>query len=428
MTQSLGATAPPLSVRGGPLAGARRVTATVFAAQGAAVAAVSTTVPAVQSHLRLSSLAMTALTIALTLAAGAGSFAGLAAVRRSGTVAVMRAAVLTAAAALLSVAWAPSRPVASAAYVLFGLALGAIDVSVNTRAATVERHYGRSILSSFYAAWSAAGVAAALLTAGASRLDWPVQYVLTAHAALVALLALTVRPHVLPPALSSSVLSSSGDRPTAVEEALGRRVWARLVPFGVVLLVAYVVDSAVSAWSTAYLHQTLAASLAAAPLAYAAYQAGTVTGRAGADLMVRRVGPVAVVRATALLAAVALAALAAAPSWPYAVAAAGCAGLGVAALTPLCVAAAGRLRPGAPETVLARLNVFNYVGVLVGAGASGGLGATGHFRVAYAIPAALALVLVTTARFFRTDGTRAAAGMDSAVSGLGPRPPRGRTP
>lgn len=423
MTASLGATAPPLPVRSGLLAGSRRVTATVFAAQGAAVAAVSTTVPAVESHLRLSSLAMTALTIALTLAAGAGSFAGLAAVRRSGPVTVMRTAVLTAAVALLSVAWAPGRLAASAAYVLFGLALGAIDVSVNTRAATVERHYGRSILSSFYAAWSAAGVAAALLTAGVSRLGWPVEYVLTAHAALVALLALTVRPHVLPPAVSSS-----GGRPAPVEEVLGRRVWARLVPFGVVLLVAYVVDSTVSAWSTAYLHQTLAASLATAPLAYAAYQAGTVTGRASADLMVRRVGPVAVVRLAALLAAVALAALAVAPTWPYAAVAAGCAGLGVAALTPLCVAAAGRLRPGAPETVLARLNVFNYVGVLVGASASGGLGATGHFRIAYAIPAAFAMVLVTTARFFRTDGTLAAAGVDTAVSVLSSRPPRGRTP
>ncbi|MFF7986495.1 MFS transporter [Streptomyces sp. NPDC007901] len=388
----------------------------MFAAQGVAVAAVSTTVPAVESHLRLSSLAMTALTIALTLAAGAGSFAGLAAVRRSGPVAVMRAAVLTAAAALLSVAWAPGRLTASAAYVLLGLALGAIDVSVNTRAATLERHYGRSILSSFYAAWSAAGVAAALLTAGVSRLGWPVQYVLTAHAALVALLALTVRPHGL--------VSPHGEGPAPAQEVLGRRVWARLVPFGVVLLVAYVVDSTVSAWSTAYLHQTLAASLAAAPLAYAAYQAGTVTGRASADRMVRRIGPVAVVRAATLLAAAALAGLAAAPSWPYAVVAAGCAGLGTAALIPLCVASAGRLRPGAPETVLARLNVFNYVGVLVGAGASGGLGATGHFRIAYAVPAALALTLLTTARFFRP----ASAGVDATVSELNSRPLRGRTP
>ncbi|MEU1513621.1 MFS transporter [Streptomyces sp. NPDC005811] len=399
MTATAGATAPPRPAGRDPLAGARRVTATVYAAQGAAVAAVSTTVPAVESRLGLSALAMTALTVALTSAAGAGSFLGLAAVRRLGAVPVMRAAALTAAAALLSVAWAPGRAAASVAYVLFGLALGAVDVSVNTRAATVERLYGRSILSSFYAAWSAAGVVAALLTAGVSRLGGPVTYVLSAHAVLVALLALTVRRHALPPPPAAS-----DDGPAVAEEVPGRRVWARLVPFGVVLLVAYVVDSTVSAWSTAYLHQTLGASLAAAPLAYAAYQAGTVTGRASADHLVRRIGPVAVVRAAALLAAVALTALAAAPSWPYAVVAACCAGLGGAALTPLCVAAAGRLRPGAPETVLARLNVFNYVGVLVGAGAGGGLGATGHFRVAYAIPAALALALLTTAPFFRTDG------------------------
>ncbi|WP_202918187.1 hypothetical protein [Streptomyces cavernae] len=139
MTASAGATAPPRSAGSGPLAGARRAAATVFAAQGAAVAAVSTTVPAVESHLGLSSPAVTALTIALTLAAGAGSCAGLAAVRRSGPVTVMRAAVPTTAAALLSVAWAPGRVAASAAYVLLGLALGAIDVSVNTRAATVVR-------------------------------------------------------------------------------------------------------------------------------------------------------------------------------------------------------------------------------------------------------------------------------------------------
>ncbi|WP_460070421.1 hypothetical protein [Streptomyces sp. YKOK-I1] len=84
-----------------PARGARRVTATVFAAQGAAVAAVSTTVPAAESRLGLSALAMTTLTVALTPAAGAGSFVGLAAVRRSGPVPAMRAAMLTAAAVLL---------------------------------------------------------------------------------------------------------------------------------------------------------------------------------------------------------------------------------------------------------------------------------------------------------------------------------------
>ena len=379
----------------GPHRGARRVAATVFAAQGASVAAVSTTVPAVKEHLGLSATATTALIVAVALSAGAGSFAGSAAIRRSGPVAAMRGAVLTSAIALLLIGWAPEQATVTAGYLLFGLALGGIDVSANTRATAVEHHYGRSIFASFYAAWSAGGVAAALLTAGTARLGWPPAATLTAQAALVLLLALTLRAHTLP--------AAPPDPATATQAPpidLGRGLWIRLAPFGVVLLVAYVVDSTVSAWSTVYLHQTLAAALSAAPLAYAAYQVGTVTGRSCADHLVRRAGPAAVIRIATLLTAAALAGMAAAPDWPYAVLAAGCVGLGVSALAPLCLASAGRLRPEAAEAVLARLNVFNYLGVITGGAASGILGSAGHFRLAYAVPAALVLVLLLTARSF----------------------------
>ncbi len=359
------------------------------------MASVSTTVPAVKERLSLSPLTMTVLVVAVALSAGIGSFAGLTVIRRLGLVAAMRAAVVSTAAALLLIGWAPSRPVVAVSYGLFGMALGCIDVSANTRASAVERHYGRSVFASFYAAWSAAGVAAALLTAATARLGWPAQYTLTAQAGLVLALALTVRAHPLSPEAPSAV---PGREETV---ALGRGPWAELAPFGLVLLVAYVIDSTVSSWSTLYLHQTLDTALSLAPLAYAAYQVGTVTGRACADRLVRTIGPAAVIRAATLLTATAMAGLAAAPAWPYAVLAAACTGLGVSALVPLCLASAGRLRPGATEAVLARLNVFNYIGVLAGGAASGILGSAGHFRLAFAIPAALVLALLATARSFR---------------------------
>lgn len=180
-------------------------------------------------------------------------------------------------------------------------------------------------------------------------------------------------------------------------------------PFGLVLLVVYVVDSTVSAWSAVYLRQTLGASLAVAPMAYAAYQAGTVVGRATVDRLVRRVGTVAVVRTAALVVAGGLAGVATAPSWPVAVLAAGVVGLGASVLAPLCLASAARLRPAASETVLARLNLFNYAGVVTGGAVSGLLGSTGEFRLAYAAPAALAMLVLTGARHFTqppgTSGT-----------------------
>ncbi|MFF4249755.1 MFS transporter [Streptomyces sp. NPDC001663] len=385
-------------LRRSPHAAARRAVATVFAAQGAAVAAVATTVPAVKERLSLSPLTMTVLVVTVALSAGVGSFAGLAVIRRVGLVAAMRTAVVATAASLLLIGWAPGQAVVAVSYGLFGMALGCIDVSANTRAAAVERHYGRSIFASFYAAWSAAGIAAALLTAGTAHLGWPAEYTLTAQAGLVLALALTVRTHELP--TDSPLAVSDHEESHGESVVLGRGLWVKLAPFGLVLLVAYVIDSTVSSWSTLYLHQTLDTALSIAPLAYAAYQVGTVTGRACADHLVRTIGPVAVIRAATLLTAAALAGLAAAPAWPYAVLAAACTGLGVSALVPLCLASAGRLRPGATEAVLARMNVFNYAGVLAGGAASGILGSTGHFRLAYAIPAALVLALLTTARSF----------------------------
>jgi MFS family permease len=391
----------------GPQAGARRATAIVFAAQGTAVAAVSTTIPAVKERFGLPALVITAVILAVALAAGAGSFLGLAAIRRMGPVTAMRGCVVTAAAALLCIAWAPVPAVLVASYVLFGLAIGGIDVSANTRAAAVERHYGHSIFASFYAVWSGAGVAAALVTAGATRLGWAVEDTLTLQAALVLAAVTAIRSHDLPQRGTGPEIPDTASTSTP----LGRKLWARLVPFGMVLLFAYVVDSSVSTWSTAYLHQTLAASLAAAPLAYAAYQAGTVLGRTGADRLVRRIGPVAVVCCAAVLTAIALAGLACAPTWPIAALAAGFTGLGVSALAPLCLASAGRLQPDAAEAVLARLNLFNYAGLIAGGAVSGVLGSAGDFRLAYAVPALPVLLLLVTARSFaparQTDGNDA---------------------
>ncbi|WP_371563231.1 MFS transporter [Streptomyces canus] len=387
-------TAPARTGAGHPVSrsGARKGATFAFAAQGVSVAAVYTTVPAVTEHLRLAPLLTTTLMVAVALMAGGGSFLGLAAIRRAGSLATTRGAVLLAAAALVLIGWAPDEATAICAYILFGLAVGALDVGVNTRAAAIERAYGRSIFGSFYMAWSVGGVVAALLTAGAARLEWPVAAGLSVQAGIVLLLAVRMRTYALP--------ASSAGSDTVAQPPLGRRLWIRLIPFGLVLLVVYVVDSTVSAWSAVDLRQTLAASLTVAPLAYAAYQAGTVVGRAATDRLVQRFGAVAVVRAAALLVAGALSGMAAAPSWPVAVLAAGTVGLGASVLAPLCLASAARLRPAASEAVLARLNLFNYVGVITGGAVGGLLGSTGQFRLAYAAPAALAFLLLAAARHF----------------------------
>jgi MFS family permease len=370
---------------------ARTVATAVFAAQGASVAAVFTTVPGVAERLDLPPLVLTVTLVGVALMAGAGSLAGLAAVRVLGTFATMRVALLSVAAALVLIGWAPGLASAVGAYALFGLAIGGLDVSLNSRAAQVERVYGRSVFGSFYAVWSLAGVGAALLTAGMAGLHWPVTIILTTQAALVLLVAIGIRSHGLPVTAGSA---------TQLPSSPGPHAWATLIPFGVVLTIVYVVDSTISAWSSVFLHTTLTASLAVAPLAYAAYQVGTVSGRAMTDRCVHRWGARVVVRGATVITALSLLGLSTAANWEAAVAAACLVGLGTSALAPLCLASAARLDHARPEEMLARLNLFNYFGVIAGGAASGLLGSGGHFRLAYAAPAALAIPLLIAARHF----------------------------
>jgi hypothetical protein len=167
-----------------------------FAAQGVSVAAVYTTVPAVTERVRLAPLLTTTTMVAVALMAGVGSFLGLTAIRRAGPIATMRGALLTAAAALTLIGWAPGEASVICAYILFGTALGALDVGINTRAAVIERAHGRSVFGSFYTAWSVGGVVAALLTAAAARLEWPVADGLDVQAGILLFVAMCIRTHV----------------------------------------------------------------------------------------------------------------------------------------------------------------------------------------------------------------------------------------
>jgi hypothetical protein len=372
---------------------ARGLTSGVFGVQGFAVAGLYTTLPAASSRFDISTAGVTAILVGVMLCAGAGSFVGLALIGRHGLQAAMRIAVASMAVALIAVAAAPGTAVAVAGYLAFGLAIGCVDVSENTSAAIVERLYGRSVFASFFAFFSGAGVAGALLTSGATHLGWSVGQILALQGGLVLAYVPLMRG-------AREVLTAS---PAAIAEESpihDRGLWKALLPFGVVMLVLYVVDSTTSAWTTVFLHRDLDAALSIAPLGFAAYQAGTLAGRACADRFVRRHGPVRVIRWFSGLVAVGLFGISASPHWATAVAGAAVVGIGASVLVPLSLAAGGRLRPGGAEAVLARLNIFNYAGVLSGSALGGALGSGGHFRLAYAAPAAVVLMIPFLGRAF----------------------------
>ncbi|MCQ4213106.1 MFS transporter, partial [Streptomyces longispororuber] len=75
-------------------------------------------------------------------------------------------------------------------------------------------------------------------------------------------------------------------------------------------------------------------------------------------------------------------------------------GLGLCVIVPQTFAAAGRMFPGASDAAVARLNIFNYVGFLVGSPLVGALGDAWSYRGAMLVPMALVLVTLVYAPSF----------------------------
>jgi MFS family permease len=129
----------------------------------------------------------------------------------------------------------------------------------------------------------------------------------------------------------------------------------------------------------------------------------TLLGRSVGDLGVRRFGAAAVVRVGALVAAAGFAVVAGAPGAWAGMAGFTLLGLGLCVIVPQTFAAAGRLFPGASDTAVARLNIFNYVGFLVGSPLVGALGDAWSYRGAMLVPMLLVAATLLYAHSFGAD-------------------------
>ncbi|MGW8882617.1 MFS transporter, partial [Streptomyces mirabilis] len=85
-------------------------------------------------------------------------------------------------------------------------------------------------------------------------------------------------------------------------------------------------------------------------------------------------------------------------------------GLGLCVIVPQTFAAAGRMFPGASDTAIARLNIFNYVGFLVGSPLVGALGDAWSYRGAMLVPMVLVLATLVYAKSFGAESARYGGG------------------
>ncbi|MFD4375505.1 MFS transporter [Streptomyces sp. NPDC058486] len=376
-----------------------------FLVQGVAFALLVTRIPGIQDRYGISDGLLPLFLAAVPILAGVASVATEKLVARVAPSVVLRWSQPVVLLALLGVGAGDALWMAAVALGAFGLAVGALDASMNMLGVSLQRTYGRSIMLGFHAAYSLGGIAGASLA-------W-----VGAHWHLSLFWSYLPVVVVLAPAAflgSRWYVDAKADAEAAPDggaaEKGGVLSFRLLLPLCLVMTFAYIGDSTVSNWSAKYLQDVLGSSEAAATVPYNAYMVTTLLGRAVGDLGVRYFGAAVVVRAGAVLAACGFALVAVAPSAWVGIAAFTLLGLGLSVIVPQTFAAAGRLFPENSDAAVARLNVFNYVGFLVGSPLVGALGDAWSYRGAMVVPMVLVLVTVVYATSFGAREARYGGG------------------
>lgn len=416
-----GATPPPVP--------ARVAVGAAYAAQGFGYATVVTALPAFKQRQGIDDTAVSLVVLLVCVAAAAGSVVAERLATRRGSRRALLAGLGVQAVALPLVAGSTPMVPFVAGFAVYGLGLGMVDAAGGIQGVLVQRRYGRPVMSGFFACYTAAAVLGALVMSalvGVAAVPGAAGALVLAAVVLAGALLLGRHRLVgtdlaLAGAPGPAATAGAGDPVAAVSAPAGGAAPGSAVPgvapgvllppgpprrplptrgiwlVGSVVLAAFVADSAVSTWSTVYLHDVLLASAAVAPLGYAAYQAAILLTRLAGDRLVTRTGRGPLVATTAVAAAVGLVLVALVPSPVAAVAGFAVVGVGVGALVPLAFSAAGDLDPDRVDEVVARVNVFNYAGAVLGAVAVGLLADGPGLALAFLLPAALVAPVAATA-------------------------------
>ena len=378
-----------------PAAGRQRLAITaLFLANGLCIGAWATAIPALKARFGLSdgtlSLAL------LAFAAGAVLSMPLAAlaIPRFGSGRVTRMVAAGFCASLLLPLLAGSLATLCLAAFMAGAANGAMDVSMNSHASLVERHWGSAIMSSFHAAFSAGGLLGAGLGAGLAL--WGAEPAGVLEVAALAGLVLTL-----------AAWKATGPGEIVASGSAFALPGGAVLPLCAMALLCFMCEGAVADWSAVYLESVAGASAAAASSGFAAYSATMLAGRLKGDWAIRRFGDYAIVRGGGALAALGLALAA---GWPVPWVAAGgfaLVGIGLANIVPAVFSATGRLGTS-PALGIAMAASAGYSGLLGGPPVIGAIATAAGLRAGMVFLVVAAGLIVLLAGVMRRDGRASA--------------------
>ena len=284
-----------------------------------------------------------------------------------------------------------------AALLIFGLANGAVDVSMNDQAVIVERAYGRPIMSAFHAFWSIGGAIGALLGAAALGLGYQVSVAVLIASVTAAIGGAICVRLLLPrePVGATEAVEVLDASPTTTPAS--RSLRRRVIGFGVLAFLLMLAEGVANDWSALHAVEHLDQPPSAAALAYATFAVAMTVGRLTVDRIAGRFGPAFVVRYGSLAAAVGIGVVMISPVFGLTLVGWAVFGLGLAGVVPQLFTAAGNISSTNQSILLSRVVGAGYVGQLAGPALVGVVAGWVGLNLAFALPLIFCAVAVAVA-------------------------------
>ncbi|MBK3530548.1 MFS transporter [Streptomyces rubiginosohelvolus] len=341
-------------------------------ATGVSMASWVARTPAVRDALEVSTGAMGLVLFGLSIGSMAGVLASGGLVRRHGGRLVITVGAVLLVAGLLVIAGGAALEVSGGVFgglALFGAGMGLAEVAFNIEGAAVERTVGRPVLPVLHGCFSLGTVVGALLGMGLTAVRFPVGWHLAAVALAVAAAGVwTVR--AVPAGTGRAEPDADGVKGPEAGGLRGRpAVWRdrRLVLIGLIVLAMAFAEGSANDWLPLLMVDGHGTGATAGSLTFMLFAVAMTTGRFTGGPLLVRYGPAAVVRASAVVAAVGVALVIFSDSALLAGAAVVLWGLGASLGFPVTISAAGEgAGPGDASARVAAVSTAGFAAFLVG--------------------------------------------------------------
>lgn len=272
------------------------------------------------------------------------------------------------------------------ALLLFGAAMGMIDVAMNIQAVVVERASNRAMMSGFHGFFSVGGIAGA---GGVSALLWlglgPLQATLIAVVAILVLLLIA----------SKNLLRKSGGDKEGPMFVLPRG-WVMFI--GLLCFIMFLAEGSMLDWSALYLTTMRGMDHNQAGLGYALFSIAMTIGRLNGDRVVNAMGRYQVLLLGSLCAAIGLALAITIDSAIASLIGFMLVGVGASNVVPILFSAAGNQRVMPANLAIASVTTVGYAGILAGPAVIGLIAQVSSLTFALACVAALLLIVTASAK------------------------------